>query len=219
LATQLVKPASAAPDQPMILICHGQGETIDLWTPAQDFLAGRGFSSLVFDYAGFGESSPVKRLALLSRDTAGILAQIDRLLPGHPPLILVGFSLGAAALLEAGRQLKPAVPLPQALILCEPFLSVRSLMVSMNMMPKALAGLVPDLFNNGKHIRHSVPDLHIVHSQNDEVVPLAQGQTLSHQARAERCRLHVVEGFSHNAIWREPAGGYWDYLIEHLISP
>ena len=44
------------PDSPAVFICHGNGENVGDWLEAQLMLKYMGYSTFVFDYAGYGHS-------------------------------------------------------------------------------------------------------------------------------------------------------------------
>ena len=60
--------AVACVDPPALLIFHGVKETISEWVGAQLFLHDHCVSSLVFDYAGSGNSSKPGSLAAITAD-------------------------------------------------------------------------------------------------------------------------------------------------------
>jgi len=42
---------------PVVLLCHGIGETVEHWSAVQALFHEHGIGSLVFNYSGYGKSS------------------------------------------------------------------------------------------------------------------------------------------------------------------
>jgi len=66
--------AAACEDAPALLIFHGLGETISQWVGAQLVLHDHCVSSLVFDYAGSGDSARPGALADIGNDAQAVYA-------------------------------------------------------------------------------------------------------------------------------------------------
>jgi pimeloyl-ACP methyl ester carboxylesterase len=201
----------------LALLCHGQGEILEDWIPAQEHLAGLGIDSVAFDYAGFGQSSPERHPANLAADTRAVLVALRRFYPAPPDIHLVGFSLGSAAALELASAEPNAF---RTLILCESFSGLRALAVSLKMVPGVLAWVMPEPFDNRRLIGAATQGsarVHLLHSLSDEVVPFAHCQEL-HRLAGGRAEIHKLEGYAHNDIWRRPDSGYLD-LVAGIIAP
>ena len=101
------------------------------------------------------------------------------------------------------------------LILAEPFLSIRDLVVAWGIIPKQLAFIGPDVLNNLNTIGQLTRPLLIVHSKADEIVPLGQAERLYQAANAPK-ELVVLDEFQHNAIWQNPADDYWLPIVRFV---
>jgi pimeloyl-ACP methyl ester carboxylesterase len=202
---------------PLALICHGQGEILEDWIPAQERLAALGVDTVVFDYSGFGQSSPERRPANLAADAQAVLVALRRFYPAPPAIHIVGFSLGAAAALELAAAEPGAF---RSIILCEAFCSLRELAVSLKMVPAALAWVMPEPFDNRRRIgaaARGAARVHLLHSPSDEVVPFAHGQELQ-RLSGGRAAFRSLDGYAHNDIWRRPDSGYLD-AVAGIIAP
>src|ERR1700731_1298725 len=88
---------SRQPVHAAVLICHGIGEIVDHWVPAQQLLAANGIASLVFDYSGYGKSSGFVSAVQCEEDAVNAFRHLQSLVPSSPvsiPVSMLGFSLG-----------------------------------------------------------------------------------------------------------------------------
>jgi pimeloyl-ACP methyl ester carboxylesterase len=200
-----------------VLICHGIGEIVDHWVPAQQLLAANGVASLVFDYSGYGKSSGFVSAAQFEEDAVNAFRLLQGLVPSSLVSIL-GFSMGsgvAAAML--GRVAA------DRLVLCAAFTSFRNAAGSLGF-PKALCALVPSIWRTGETLRdpsvcsvHPVPVL-LVHGERDEVFPLQMATDL-HGCCGGDAELIVVPNLSHNEPFYRPQISYWGPIVEWLAKP
>jgi fermentation-respiration switch protein FrsA (DUF1100 family) len=198
-----------ATDAPAVIIFHGQGEVVDMWAACQEAFAEAGFSTLVFDYSGFGASSRARGLGDLSRDSLAVLQAAGELLTGGGARYALGFSLGSAVLLQA---LPMAACRLDGIILCEPFASIRELVCGPGRLPRPLRWLVADLLDSAGTMGRQPRHIHLVHSAADELVPLRHAELLHHRS-PDNTTSHRLEGHSHNGIWQQPAGGYVSSVV------
>jgi pimeloyl-ACP methyl ester carboxylesterase len=167
-----------------IVLAHEAFGDLCRWVPYGNLLSRYGFRVLVFDYRDVGLSAKVtgKRAARIDADIAGAIAELRR--RGPKEIVLVGASLGGAAVLAAAASARPA-----------------------------LAGVVsisgPDsAFLRGGGYEHAVLDpttaaarmrspLLFLASKDDPSVPAASTGKLYRAATIEDKRLVVVPGSSH----------------------
>lgn len=212
LQAWLVSAPDTSRPAPVILILHGQGETVSKWVGVQAYLYRHGISSMVFDYSAYGNSTGRARIGHLREDALAAYETLEQKVAPDTAKYALGFSMGAAVLLEAFGDADNSLA---GLILAEPFLSIRDLVVAWGVMPKPLAFFGPDLLNNLKTVGQQKRPLLIVHSQADEIVPLWQAQRLYQAANAAK-KLVVHEQFQHNAIWQTPGDDYWLPIVRFV---
>jgi alpha-beta hydrolase superfamily lysophospholipase len=200
----------ADPRAPALLVFHGDGEDLSRWAAVQAHLHAAGVASYVFDYSGYGDSEGRPTLARLRQDALAAWTRFVALTPQAGSRFVLGFSLGSAVLLEVAPQLEPA---PKGLIVGAGFASAREMAVLTGLVPRWAAWLLPDLWNNERHIAQVQQPLLIVHSRADEDVPLQDALRLCRAARAPR-RLVMLDGLAHEAPL-EPAQSapFWSAVL------
>jgi Lysophospholipase len=199
------EPARAA-----VLLCHGIGETVDYWLGVQSLLAAYGIASLVFDYAGYGQSTGRIRWKQCENDAIQAFAALQLLAPDTPASIL-GFSLGsgvAAAVLESTS--------PEKLILCSSFSSFRAAACCVGL-PRPLSFLAPPIWNTEQAIRRCSLPVLVLHCKNDRLFPTQMASSLA-SGCGERTRLVIVPDHRHNDPYYRPQRQFWEHVVSHLAS-
>jgi alpha-beta hydrolase superfamily lysophospholipase len=211
LDSYVVTAPSTCPNAPVLLIYHGVQETISLWGGAQAFLYRNCVSSVVFDYTGSGDSSRPARLAAVNEDAGAAYAFARSRFP-HSRLFVMGHSMGSGPMLEA---LPTFATPPDGVIVASPFASLRAYGERAGGFYGLLARLTPDWWDNVRNIRKvSVPVL-VVHSADDAVNPVAEGRQVFEAARQPK-QLVTPRGYTHNALYRTPQGGWWTPVLSFL---
>lgn len=204
----LVQPRSGAP-RASVLICHGIGETVELWHRVQQLLAENGVASLVFDYAGYGRSSGFFNAGRAELDAVFafkfLAQQTDSL-----PVSVLGLSLGsgiAAAIL--GR-----VP-AHRLVLCAAFTSLRKASGCVGV-PRSLWPGVPPIWNTEEVLRTCVLPVLIVHGEKDQLFPVQMAEELA-ECCASKCELAIIPGATHNDPFYHPQQSYWGDIVARFL--
>jgi hypothetical protein len=204
----LVRPQSGAA-QTSVLICHGIGETVELWHRVQQLLADNGVASLVFDYAGYGRSSGFFNASQGERDAVAAFHFLERQTAPLPASVL-GLSLGsgiAAAIVSK-------VP-AHRLVLCAAFTSLRKAAGRVGV-PKAFWSGVPPIWNTEDALRNcSIPVL-IVHGEKDRLFPVSMAEELAGLCGSS-CELAIVPGASHNDPFYHPRQSYWGEIVARFL--
>ena len=94
-----------APERPVVIVAHGLGANRQNFLPAAVYCRQLGYHALIFDFRAHGDS-PGRTASLGYNEAADVLAAHDwakRRFPGQP-IYAVGFSGGAAAVLQATAQ-------------------------------------------------------------------------------------------------------------------
>jgi len=208
-----------------LLILHGIGERLAYWQDAQRLLADHGVASLIFDYSGYGESTGATIPMNLRQDTIAAYAELRRLVPGARAPFLLGLSLGTGVAVDAAPHLEPAA---SGVVLCEAFTSLRSAAAAAGdtrLLPRVLrrwlARLLPDVYRTAALIEQIRSPLLIVHSDGDQLFPVAMGREILEAARAgggPEAELFVPHGFAHNDAFARPSLDYWQPILDFLLE-
>ncbi len=171
-----------------------------------------GINLLIFDYRGYGKSSgtPAEKGTYL--DARAALGHLHKRSDVDPErIIYFGHSLGTAVAVE----LATAIP-PLGLILVSPFASVRD-------MSRIVFPLLPFgwLVRNKYNSLARVPGIHrpllILHGEQDELVPVAQGEKLFQAANPPKW-FQVLRGAGHNDTFEASGPAYWEALRAFLAG-
>jgi fermentation-respiration switch protein FrsA (DUF1100 family) len=214
----IATPADAGLDWQPVALVTADGLTLDAWwLPADNsraallFLHGNagnishrlasleqfnrlGLSVLILDYRGYGKSEGKPSEAGTAMDgDAGWRWLKEQ--SGHDPgrLVIFGRSLGAAIAAELASRTDPA-----AVILESPFRSVPAL--GQQFYPwlpvRELARLHYPTID---YVTQRSAPLLVIHSEEDEIIPFAEGRTVYEAARSPK-ELLVIQGGHHNGF-------------------
>ncbi len=180
----------------VVLFAHGSGRNISGYLEDAELFRDLGFSVLLYDYGGYGQStgSPSEtRCVADARALWDYLVETRTIPPGQ--IILAGSSLGGGVTGALAAQVNPA-----AVILESTFTS----------MPDAAQDMLPFIparwlcriqFRTGDVVERLSCPILIVHSKDDAVVPFSHGQQLF--ARAREPKLFVeIEGAHYGGKFR-----------------
>ncbi len=163
------------------------------------------------DYRGYGQSEG-------SPDEAG--TYVDALTAWHwmvaetnGPHIIFGRSLGGAIAIWLAAQTEVT---PAAVITENTFASGRDIAGSLLPFP-AMAALLPNFYPSIEHIAMIDAPLLLIHSEADEVIPVAHGQQLFAAAHAPK-KLYLVQGGHHNDAYVVGGAAYWRQWRDFLES-
>lgn len=186
-----------------VLIYHGRGETIAEWTGAQKRFREACISSLAFDYSGHGRSGGPGTIANLNRDAVAAYATFVKLTPASRHC-LFSHSIGVGPMLRAATS--PGA-MPDCIVIASPFSSLRSL-AERSGMPKTLAALMPDAWDNVLQIKRIRAPLLWIHSHADRTIPIAEGLAVFDAAPNPKKAL-ILNGYDHSAIYRQLPDEIW----------
>lgn len=163
----------APQERGIILFCHGNAGNISHRLDSLLLFHKLGFSTLIFDYRGYGRSqgSPSETGTYLDAKAAwDYLIQERSAVPSH--IIVFGRSLGAAVAVH-----QSALHSPGALILESSFTSVPDL--AAELYPFLPARWLSRLdYNVQQQLPAVLCPVLVVHSRDDEIIPFRHGQTL-----------------------------------------
>jgi uncharacterized protein len=204
----LVRPESAAA-QASVLICHGIGETVELWHEVQQLLAASGVASLVFDYSGYGRSGGFFTASQSEKDAVAAFHCLERL-TAPLPVDLFGMSLGSA--IAATIVGKVAA---NRLVLCGAFTSLRKAAVSVGI-PQVFEFGVPAIWDTEDALRSCPVPVLIVHGEKDRLFPVSMAEQLAASC-ASPCELAIVPNVSHSDPFYHPQLSYWGSIVARFL--
>lgn len=187
----------------LVVMFHGNGETIDDGVERAQVLASRGLDVLLAEYRGYGasEGKPTEE---------GLYADAQALIDAaHVPpdgVVIWGTSLGTGVATEMAKRGKC-----RALVLVAPFTSIPDVGQRVaRVLPVGL--IVTDRFDTlSKAPSIDMPVL-VIHGTSDEVVPYDMGVTLSRTF--SHARLVTVQGGHHNDLFVTSAHTLYDEITE-----
>ena len=191
---------------PVLLLCHGNGETLGTAAAADTLDAFRlmGCPLVALEYPGFGgnEGSPSEASLLAAGDDA--LAWIARRYPGRAT-VACGWSLGAGVAIQLAARHPGQV---RGLVALSPFTSLAD--AAEARYPRWLVRLLlRDRYDSlGAAARIRCPTL-VVHGGRDKVIPVEQGKRV---AQALSARWLEVPGSGHDDLLYRSLDGIADFL-------
>lgn len=193
---------------PVILICHGIGETVGHWSGVQAWFREHGVGTMVFNYSGYGASSGKIRSEHCDEDLVSAYAELRRRIGSKVPVFVLGFSLGSGIAASGVGALEPP---PAGLILCEAFTSFQDAVRSAGF-PHWLAREVPNVWNTVTVVASTRLPVCVVHSDGDKLFPLKMPRRIA-KACGDRGELIVVAGLAHNEPYLKPTDAYWGSIV------
>ncbi len=202
-----------------LLLFHGNAGNISHRMDYLLMLHRRGYSSIIFDYRGYGKSSGRPSEQGTYRDAEAAwryLTVIRKLEPRR--IALLGESLGGAvAAWLASRQA------PGALVLASVFTSVPDLGAEVYpFLPVRLLSRFE--YDTRAYLKNVQAPVLIAHSREDDIIPYRHGQALFAAAREPKAFLEMRGGhndsflFSQEA-WVRELGGFLDRYVGTPAEP
>jgi hypothetical protein len=217
LAAWILDPATGG-TKGTVVFCHGNAGNLENHFSFVDFLPLSGYRVLLFDYQGYGESTPNRptRSSTLSDAHAALVYASQR----WGKSWLMGHSLGASVAIVAAAERKEAI---LGLVASAPFTSYRAEARA------ALGGGTPFglitwplgfFVSRGQDPIDSVAAISptpilFIHGENDEIIPAYMSLELYEKAGEPKERV-VIPGAYHNEGWRELGPGYVEKVIGFL---
>ena len=195
------------------LCFHGNGGNIGHRTNEVALLHHHlGINLLMFDYRGYGKSPGTPSEQGTYRDSRAALRYLRERSDVDPKrIIYFGHSLGTAVAVE----LAAADP-PLALILLSPFASVWDMArIVFPLLPSGW--LVRNRYNSLARIGTIQRPLLILHGEQDQLVPISQGEKLF-QAANQPKRFQALPETGHNDLYEAGGQTYWDALKRFLAE-
>jgi len=204
----LVRAEASCEPAPALLIFHGRNETVADWIGVQEFLHGKCVSSLVFDYSGHGKSSPPGTIDNMNEDSVAAVDAFLKAFPAAGRHCLLSHSLGGGPLLYAATHSNAKL---DCVVVASPSSSLRDVAIRGGA-PEQVILKLPDVWNNVEAARSLSIPLFWVHSRADKTIPFDLGQRV-YDAKAGAKAADVIDGFDHNAIYKEMPDAIWAPII------
>ncbi len=178
----------ATNERGVILFCHGNAGTIANRLSTLTIFNELDFSSLIFDYRGYGRSGGKPTEAGTYRDAEAAWQYLRDKGYGEDEIVIMGRSLGAAVAAELAHRHHPG-----AVVLESAFTSV----------PDAAAEVYPFLpvrwlsrfrYETIHYLQSITAPVLIVHSRDDEIISFAHGQRLFEAANSPKQFLELKGG-------------------------
>jgi pimeloyl-ACP methyl ester carboxylesterase len=198
-----------------VLLFHGQNDALSSWVAALQRLHHQRISALVFNYSGHGDSTGAPTIERVRADSAAAYA-VFRAKAAGGPAYLLGYSFGAAVLLDALRHHAMDA---DGVILASPFSSVRDVAIA-DGMPRRLAWLIPNYYNNVRAVASVPCPVLIVQSETDGTFPLSMARQV--HAANPAAELSVAPSPRHAEVLASPAlvgdraDAYWEAIARFI---
>jgi len=198
--------------KPVVLICHGIGDTLEMWDAAQSVFEERGIGSMVFNYSGYGKSTGRVRVQHYGEDFSVAYEELLLRVDADTPLFVLGYSLGTGV---AAAGVSNIAKVPTGLFLCSGFTSLREAGLEIGF-PRWLTRCVPDVWNTLDGLADVEMPVVVVHSHDDRLFPMKMAEQLAARRGFELIATH---GFSHSAPLFQSAEAYWLPIAERMLQP
>jgi len=198
----------------VFLYCHGNKDHMDFYWPRQKLYAHMGqlgrFGVLMFDYPGFGmsEGKPTEENMYASTELA--LSWLKSQGLTNDRLVMIGFSLGSAAVCEvAGNPTRFSLN-PSKIILEAPFASAEILIQDGGLLSMPGSFLVDLKIDNATEIKKVNVPLLWIHGLDDSFLTVAHHGQLVFDNKPGEKEKALVPGGGHETT--PTAMGYTNYM-------
>ena len=197
---------------PSIFICTGNNEALFEYLALQDFLFKKGYSSFVFSYSGFGNSTGTPTETSLFKDTEAAYKKYISLNPEANARYGLSHSLGGTPLLKMTPSFEPSL---DKIVVHASFSSIVDWMIDKKMVEESRSFLWPHIWYN-EHAAENIeiPVLYI-HSKNDKTTRYYHSERLA-EASGDYATLLLTEGWGHNAIYQKVNDEFYDPILDFL---
>lgn len=192
-------------NKPAILFLHGNTGQIAYLAPAMPPLLKAGYTLLMMEYRGFGNTKGNISQKAVVEDAALAFDWLKN--KGYSKVVVYGYSFGTAfssALTEVRNV--------DGLILTAPFSSLYQL-VSEKPVPFAKY-ILKDKYVSVDYLKKYSGPLLIIHGKNDELIPYHHAEKLFENAISPDKELKLLDGETHHSIFFENKN--IPYILEFL---
>lgn len=198
-----------------LLFCHGNAGNISHRLESIALFNSLGVNVLIFDYRGYGQSTGKISEAGLYQDVYAMWQVLtDKKAIAAENIVLFGRSLGAAITSQLATQVKPG-----GVILESAFSSVPDMAAKLYaFLPVRLLSRFQ--LNNVAHVEAMQSPLLVIHSEDDEIIPYAQGQQVFASAHEPKTFLRIRGSHNDGFIYsgRFYTEGVEAFLIKYFAD-
>jgi len=214
LQAWLVRAANHAGPDTVVLLFQGGSRVISELVGAQEYLYDHAVSSMVFDFGGNGNSTGEVSREAIRDDGVAAFHKLQELVGTDTRIFLCGFSRSAGRLLAAISESHIEA---DGVILIGAYTTTRDVMLARcHWMPRWIGErLFPTYWDNLTAIRSVRCPVLLVHSTDDELVPIAQSRKLCEVNNA-LIRLVAVIGLKHDDSLHPLHEEYWNPIFEFI---
>jgi hypothetical protein len=203
-----------------VLFSHGNAGNLENHLPFAEFLPLEGYRLILYDYRGYGASTPVR----ITREStvSDLNAALDYTIGMYGKPWLMGHSLGSSLSLWVASHRKTDV---RGVVAVAPFTSYRAVARSVLGHPGILTPLAWPLgllVNRGSDPADRVGEVSptpilFVHGGDDTIIPSRMSEELYSKA-GEPKELTILPGVDHNMGWREMGEDYVEKVVTFLTE-
>ncbi len=211
-----------APDAPLVLFFHGNGEVAPDYDFGARLYAAVGLSLMVVDYRGYGWSTGTPLFSKFLPDALAVADGLPEVMAhakinADVPLVVMGRSLGSAPAVHIAYKRRDRF---RALLIDSGYADTPSLFKGRGLALPDDVLADPDLpFNNKLKVREmdDMP-LFVVHGQEDQILPVEHGRALYDASQADHKSLYTVAGAGHNDLMLVAGQAYMS-RIKSFLAP
>jgi pimeloyl-ACP methyl ester carboxylesterase len=182
----------AALEKDVLLLCHGNGETVAAWDAAGQAFAKRGWSLAAWDYRGYGRSSGASTFRRMLEDGEQVREEVQRWAPRR--LVVLGRSLGSRVAWElAGHA--------DGVVIDSGFTDVDAFVRRRGLDPAALPADERALIDPLACIRAAAAPVLLLHGEADRAIAVDEAVRAQEACRGTLVRL---PGVGHDDLHRHP---------------
>ena len=206
-----------APNAPLILYFHGNGEVAQEYGPIWPFYARAGASLLVMDYRGYGASGGVPTSSSLLSDASAVYRGLPQIIDqtgiAAARTFVMGRSLGSAAALQVAVDAADQIG---GIIIESGFADTFGLIRRLGGPEAREITDAEDGFGNLNKIAGlNIPTL-IIHGDQDWIIPVDDGLALHGACQSEEKRLVVIRNAGHNDLIMVGLQAYFGSIAEFI---
>lgn len=179
-------------DKPAILFFHGNAGQISGFAKHFDPFIKQGYSVLIMEYRGFGNTFGVLEEETVLNDAVVAFDFLKQ--NGHERIVFYGYSFGTAVAMGlTGKRT------PSAIVLTAPFYSLERVVKEK---PVPFASFVlKNKFLSHEHMVNIHSPLLIIHGKKDQLIPFVHGRDLFELAPVKQKQIYLLEEETHSSIF------------------